>query len=208
MTNDQMQAIRDDLAYMKALAEEGRRTPLLGGSILIAAGLIYGAAALAHWAVIADVLDVGPAALNVIWGVAVAAFLVALFTLKARLGGKPGASAVNNRVSGAAWGGMGGASFAIGLALFAAVAKTGDWIFMTLFPPVILALYGAAWIVGAALSDRPWMRWVAVASFAAAVAAGLLIGTAEQYLVYAAAFLLLSVLPGIALVRQEPAEMV
>jgi len=27
MTNDQMQSIRDDLSYMKALAEEGRRTP-------------------------------------------------------------------------------------------------------------------------------------------------------------------------------------
>ncbi|HEX8568815.1 MAG TPA: hypothetical protein VF699_02685 [Caulobacteraceae bacterium] len=208
MTNDQMQAIRDDLAYMRALADEGRRTPLLGGSILIAAGLIYGAAALAHWAVITDVLAVGLAGLNVIWGVAVAAFFAALFVLKARLGGKPGAAAMNNKVSAAAWGGMGGASFAIALSLFAAVYKTGDWIFMGLFPPVIFALYGAAWIVGSALSDAPWMRWVAVASFGAAVASGLLIGTAEQYLVYAAAFFLLSVVPGIALTRQEPAEVV
>ena len=208
MTNDQMQAIRDDLAYMRALADEGRRTPLLGGSILVAAGLIYGTAALAHWAVLADVLDVGPMMLNAIWGVAVVAFLIALFVLKARLGGKPGAWAMANKVSGAAWGGMGGASFAIGLSLFAAVYRTGDWIFMALFPPVIFALYGAAWIVGSALSDTRWMRWVAIASFAAAVASGLLIGTAEQYLVYAAAFILLSVLPGIALMRQEPAEVV
>ena len=208
MTNDQMQAIRDDLAYMRALAEEGRRTPLLGGSILIAAGLIYGTAALAHWAVIADVLDVAPAVLNVIWGVAVAAFLVTFLALRSRLGGKPGARSMANTVSAAAWGGMGGASFAIALSLFAAVYKTGDWIFMGLFPPVIFALYGAAWIVGAALSDRRWMRWVAIASFAAAVASGLLIGTAEQFLVYAAAFILLSTLPGLAMVRQEPAEVV
>ncbi len=208
MTNDQMQAIRDDLAYMRALADEGRRAPLLGGSILIAAGLIYGAAALVHFAVAAGVLDIDPMLLNVIWGVAVVAFLIALFVLKARLGGKPGAWSMGNQVSGAAWGGLGGASFAIGLALFAAVYKTGDWIFMGLFPPVILALYGAAWIVGAAVSDRAWMKWVAVGSFAAAAGAGLLIGTTAQYLFYAAAMILLSALPGVVMLRQEPAEVV
>jgi hypothetical protein len=208
VTNDQMQAIKDDLAYMRALADEGRRTPLLGGSILIAAGLIYGAASLAHWAAAAGVLDLPTAGLNVIWGVAVAVFLVALVVLKGRLGGKPGAAALSNKVSGAAWGGMGGASFAIGLSLFAAVYRTGDWIFMGLFPPVILALYGAAWIVGAALSDRAWMKWVAVGSFASAVGSALLIGDTAQYLVYAAALFLLSVLPGLAMLRQEPTDTV
>lgn len=208
MTNDQMQTIRDDLAYMRALADEGRRVPLLGGSILVAAGLIYGTAALAHWAIFAGLLDVAPGALNVIWGVAVVAFLIALFVLKARLGTRPGAAAMANRVSGVAWGAMGGASFAIGVSLFAAVWKTGDWIFMGLFPPVILALYGSAWIVGSALSDRPWLKWVAIASYAAAVGSALLIGETAQYLVYAVAFLLLSVLPGLALMRQAPSETV
>lgn len=208
MTNDQMQAIRDDLAYMRALADEGRRTPMLGGSILIAAGLIYGTAALLHWAVVADLLALHPMALNAIWGVAVVAFMIVLFTLKARLGGRPGASALINKVGGAAWGGMGGASFAIGLGLFAAVYQTGDWIFMGLFAPVILALYGAAWIVGAALSDRSWMKWVAIGSYAAAVASALLIESSWQYLFYAAAMFALSVLPGLALVRQAPSEVV
>ena len=208
MTNEQMQAIKDDLAYMRALADEGRRTPLLGGSILVAAGLIYGTASLIHGAMLAGVLDLPPVALNVIWGVAVVLFLVALFALKARLRVKPGARSLANKVSATAWGGLGGASFAIGLSLFAAVYKTGDWIFMTLFPPVILALYGSAWIVGSALSDRAWMKWVAVAAFAAAIGSGLLIGEPVQYLAYAAAWLLLSVVPGIALMRQEPTEVV
>ena len=39
---DQNQAIRDDIAFMRALAEEGRQTPLLGGSVLVAVGLIFG----------------------------------------------------------------------------------------------------------------------------------------------------------------------
>lgn len=44
MTRDQVQSVHDDIAYMKALAQEGRQAPLLGGSILIAAGLIFGLA--------------------------------------------------------------------------------------------------------------------------------------------------------------------
>ncbi len=62
MTNDQMQAVREDIAYMRALAEEGRRAPLLGGSVLVAGGLIGGAAAAAHWAIAAGVIDVSPIA--------------------------------------------------------------------------------------------------------------------------------------------------
>ncbi len=33
MTRDQVQSVHDDIAYMKALAQEGRRAPLLGGSV-------------------------------------------------------------------------------------------------------------------------------------------------------------------------------
>uniref|UniRef100_A0A0N4Z1H6 Peptidoglycan glycosyltransferase n=1 Tax=Parastrongyloides trichosuri TaxID=131310 RepID=A0A0N4Z1H6_PARTI len=47
MTRDQVQSVHDDIAYMKALAQEGRHAPLLGGRILIIAGLVFGVAALA-----------------------------------------------------------------------------------------------------------------------------------------------------------------
>ena len=35
MTRDDIQTVHDDIAYMRALAVDGRRAPLLGGSILI-----------------------------------------------------------------------------------------------------------------------------------------------------------------------------
>ena len=35
-------AIRDDIAFMRALAEEGRNGPLVGGPMLLAAGLSFG----------------------------------------------------------------------------------------------------------------------------------------------------------------------
>ena len=37
MTDDQIKSLRDDITYMKALADEGSRGPLLGGAILVAA---------------------------------------------------------------------------------------------------------------------------------------------------------------------------
>ena len=47
MTDDQMQNVKDDIAFMRALAAEGQRTPMLGGAIMAAAGVIFAIASLA-----------------------------------------------------------------------------------------------------------------------------------------------------------------
>jgi hypothetical protein len=208
MTHDQLQTIQDDLAYMRALAQEGRRAPLLGGSVLIAGGLIYGGAALAHWMIAAGVLDVPPISYSVLWLVAVVAFFVVLGALKRRMSQRPGATAANNRAYSIAWGGLGGATFGIAASLIIAAARMKDPVIMGLFPPVILSLYGGGWLVGAALSDRSWLRWVGFAAIAAALGTALLIGRDEQWLAYAAALILLAALPGYALARQAPTDTV
>ena len=41
--------LKDDIAYMRGLAEEGRKGPVLGASILFVSGLIYSVAAAASW---------------------------------------------------------------------------------------------------------------------------------------------------------------
>ena len=64
MTQDQLQSIKDDIAYMKALAQEGRQAPLLGGSILIAAGVIFGLASLGQWALLRGLLPLDRGASN------------------------------------------------------------------------------------------------------------------------------------------------
>jgi len=43
MTRD-TQTIQDDIAYMRALAQEGRHAPLLAGPVLVTAAVIFGAA--------------------------------------------------------------------------------------------------------------------------------------------------------------------
>ena len=46
-----------DIAWMRRLAEEGGQSPMRGASILFAAGTIYGAASLFHWAVQAGLVS-------------------------------------------------------------------------------------------------------------------------------------------------------
>jgi hypothetical protein len=208
MTDDQMQSVRDDIAYMRGLAHEGRKTPLLGGSILIAAGLIFGTASVGHWAIISGVVGLSVSALTPMWLVATLGFFVALTVLRVRIGRKPGAFSPVNKATGAAWMGVGIGIFVMAIAMAVVAAKVQSVIPILLFPSLIFALYGAGWAVSAAMSDKKWLWWLAIGAWIAAPAIALLTGEPEQYLAYAAGLLLLTTVPGLIMVRQEPAEVI
>lgn len=209
MTDDQMQNVKDDIAFMRALAAEGQRTPLLGGAILAAAGLIFGVASVAYWAMLTGILSLphGWGSFG-IWMGALAVFLVALTVVNRRVGGKPGASSPTNKASGAAWSGIGFAIFALGMSYAAAGFRLQSEDIMSTFPSVIFALYGAGWAVASAMTGKKWLWWVALGSWAMAPLLGWFATTPEQYLIYAAGLLLLTFLPGVALMRQEPSDIV
>lgn len=208
MTERDMQAIRDDLSYLRALAAEGRTAPFLGGSILIAAGLLFGAAALVHWAIFAGVLDLPRYAVAAAWLVAGLAFFASLMVVKRRIPGRPGAEAVSNKASSWAWAAMGWAVFAIFIAFYVASMRTGEWIIMDLFACIIMALYGSAWAFSAIITRTKWLMGVALASYAMAVVCAWFAGTTTLYLIYAAALVLLAAVPGMILRSREPSETV
>lgn len=208
MTERDMQAIRDDLAYLKALAAEGRTAPFMGGSILIAAGLFFGAAALAHWAVISRAVDLPLWSLMVIWLSAGAAFGLTLWRVSRGMAGRPGSEAVSNKASGWAWAAMGWAIFAIFIGLYVAAARTEQWIVMDLFATIILALYGSAWAFSAIVTRTRWLWFVALGSYGMAVVCGWFVGTPTLYLIYAAALVLLAAAPGVVLRSREPSDTV
>lgn len=203
-----MQSIRDDLAYLRALAAEGRSAPLVGGHILITAGVVFGLASLVHWAVAADVLQLPSWAYLATWVAAGLIFAAALFGLKGRIRNKPGAQAAVNKAVSAAWMGLGFACFALFVAFYAAAWRTGSWQIMNLYAPVILSLYGAAWTVAAQMTGRKWIWIFAIGSFVAAVASAFLIGDPAQYLAYAASLFLLAAVPGLITARSEPSDVV
>jgi len=209
MTDEKMQILKDDIAFMRALAQEGSTVPLLFGGNLVSAGLIFGAAAIGHWMLfLFGLAQASPWLLMVNWLIAGAIFAVVCTLLVQRAKSRPGFGAGVNKATGAAWSGIGFAIFAMWLGMTAIGLATGDWKVMNVFPVLIFALYGAAWFVAGVLSGKRWIKLVSLASFIGAVAMGALTGSPWLMLGYAASLLLLAVLPGWILMRQEPTDIV
>lgn len=207
MTDNQIQDLRADIAFMKALAQEGQQTPLLGGAILVAAGLIFSVASLLAWGLATERLNLGtPWAPLIVWGGAMVLFFVALALVRRRIGGKPGAGSPGNRASGMAWTAVGWTIFSLAAAMAVIGYRTHSAIVTAMFPSIILALYGAGWSVAAAMARKSWLWLTAVGSYVAAVVVAWFCTSATIFLVYAAFLLLLAVLPGFMLMRQEPSD--
>lgn len=195
-----------DIAYVRALAEEGRNAPPLSGPFMVAAALIFGAASLGQWAIQSGLIDITPWAQLWIWLAAGAAFVVALAVLIRNVRRKTGAETVRNQAVSVAWTGVGFLIFTVWLSMMAVGFSTGDWSAMKLMPSLVFAAYGAAWLVAAAMSGIRWMNGVALLSFGGAVAMGAMANRVELYLVFAGALVLVALLPGLALMRREGAR--
>lgn len=208
MTDDQTQSLHDDIAYMRAMAQEGRNAPLLSGPIMVAAGIIFGTASLVQWAIQTGMVDVSPWAQLWVWLAAGAAFTVALMLLIRRQNSKPGARSAGNKAVGAAWSGVGFGIFAMWAAFMAAGVTTGNWEMMRVMPIVVFAAYGSAWFVAGTMAGVKWMNWIALLSYAGAVLLGLFSTSVHLLLVYAGLMVFVALLPGLALMRQEPSEVI
>lgn len=204
MTRDDIQTVHDDIAYMRALASDGRRAPLLGGSILIAAGLLFGSASIAHYAIDSGVLALPPVAYAWLWGSVFVLFIIALNVLQRRIGRLPGAMSLANRAAGTAWMGVGLVIFTASISMAVIGWKYETALPTLLFPSLIFAVYGAGWAVSATVSGVKWQWLLAIAAWIAAPGIALLSGEPALWLAYAAGLFAFALLPGIALVRQQP----
>ena len=208
LMSDQNQTIRDDIAFMRALAEEGRQTPMLGGSVLLAAGLIFGGGN----AVGAYLTATRTHFSNAAWALpisALALFLVVLAILKRNLAARPGATSPVNRATGTMWRAVGWSIMLMVAALGVAAWRLNDWRLMAALPIVIFALYGAGWQVAAAMTRSGWLRWVAFGSYAtAALTAWFTNDPMASSLVSTAGLFLLVAAPGFVLMRQAPSLIV
>lgn len=200
--SDDVEAIRDDLAFLRAMAESGARTPLVGGAILATAGGCYGTASLLQWLVLSGVVDVPKTWLFGLWILAAAAHLTIQSVLIGRAARRPGAESAANRTHRLVWRGVGLGCFVLVAALGAAAWTARTSLLIEVAPSIVLALYGAAWWVAGSVSSQAWIRVVAGASFAAAIGLGLLITSTAVWLAYALALYLLALVPGLVLSRR------
>lgn len=192
-----------DIAWMRRLAEENAEAPMRGGSILMAAGLIYAAASIVHWAVLSGVIAMAPQLFSFVWLGATAVFFLVLMVLIYRERGRGGVRTAGNRAVGAAWSSVGWGIFATFASVAVIAAKIGQdsLLLLALTPSIIMVFYGMGWAVSATMTRARQLWWLAIGSFAAAPLLALLTGNDVQYLAYAGCLILLMAIPGWLLMR-------
>jgi len=196
--SDQNQTLRDDIAFLRGLAEAGREQPMAGGSILLATGLIFGAASLLVW-VGATMLAMKPAAYGLIWVGALAVDVAVLAILLRRV---PRAVAGGPATAGMAWSYLGWSIFVMGASVSVAGWRLGIPNLMLVFPSVLMALYGAGWLIAAFVTRQGWLKAVGYGSFAMSLVNAWFADGPAIWLVYGASLLLLLALPGLLVMRQ------
>jgi len=190
--------LKADLAYMKSLAVEGQNLPLSGGIVLFLAGLIFGTAALVHYALI-ETATFLPLAIWGVWGGALLIFAVASVV---GMSGRA-TSGVKNRVTGSVWRAVGTAVLIMIAVLALAMYRLDTSIFTVIIAPLVLILYGVAWWVVASLVALREFVGVAIGCFVGALQLAWFSGSAEQILIYALSLWLLVALPGWLMMRRE-----
>ena len=203
MTDDQIQSMRSDIAYLKELAVDGQRAgSKVGGAILAAAGLTYTAAALVQWAMVTGRLSLPQNVSAFVWLGATVLFLILAFTAKMRWGAAGNRGPVN-RANRTVWIGTGLGIGAVAIAYFMAAYTTGNWMFMNLLASTVLAFYGAAWLVNAAMNQARAPGLISAGCFIAAALIGLLVNSPNLLLAYAASLVLFALIPGLIYMRKD-----
>jgi hypothetical protein len=203
--SDQSQGLREDVAFMRSMAEQGRRGPFLGGIFLAAAGLIYGAASFLHWGIQTGHLPFAPGSTGNVWigaSLLFAVVWVVLFT-QLRRGGQAAPGAAQFAFA-AVWIGAGIGIVVMVAAVNLASAQLHDPALLNINAFTTFAFYGAAWSVCGALARQRWMYLIAAAAFVLVPALAFVSGTASELLVLGSGLLVTLFAPGVKLMLQAP----
>ena len=200
--NKTTSSVQDDLAFMRALAGGGGTSFLHNfGEVYLATGVCYAVQILGHGAQLALGWFTEPLAAGILGGGPTLVVLVLIAWLNWRRRNMSGASTVAKAV---------GAMFgAVGIANLVMVAVVGvqAWRMQSLevwliYPCIVMAFQGAAWMAAWTLRRRGWMGLVGAGWFATAIAMGAWIPNMALYLLALFAGLVLCMaLPGYAMMR-------
>lgn len=205
--------LASDLAYVRALAEEGRDAPLVGGVYYLLWGGLMGGAALVAFLGLAGVVSLGRGGAFVPWAAAAAIGWIASMLLSRRRAKMPGTFTLGNRTAAATWLAVGMFITVFWAALlfahddFTALGVPRYFLFYLMFP-VAFGVYGVAFYATAVAARADWLKIFAVLSWGFSIAALFLAGSVYQFLAGALGSLVCAALPGLLLMRGEPQEIV
>jgi hypothetical protein len=193
-------AATEDLARLRAIAEEGREAPLLGGWHLILWGSAIAIALLINWAVAERILNWPEYSLAFSWFGIVLASWAGSALLGRRQRAQAGACSIGNQVERGAWVTAGAFLFILSLAIFFRALTRDDpggWDLFALMPPTTFGAYAIALQASVIGSGRPDGRIYAPLALAFAALTAFLIGDPRQYLAAALGVALVAIPAGI-----------
>jgi hypothetical protein len=201
---DGLRSPQDDLAFMRNLVEQGGQARLAGGSIFFVGGVLYGAQCLYHWAQMHGIGFPEPWNLTFVAGVTVVFTGFMLWSgFRGRLKSPGG---LLGRALGAVFSGVGLANLAMVFVFGVNAGREQSGLIWMLYPPVIFALQGAAWIAAFQIQKHGWQALVGFGWLVSACALGWFVRDAETYVLIAAASLFgLMALPGWVMMRRDAA---
>lgn len=184
-----MTSPNEDLARLRAIAEEGRRVPLLGGPHLLLWGTTVSIALLFNWAVDMRLLPLPGWSLAFSWfGLILLGWLASGLIVRAKTEEK-GAFTIGNRIEAVVWTWAGAMLTVLAVAILVRGLLAADgsgWALFAMMSPVSFGAYATAIGVGAAVVEDRVAGAFAFLSLAFAAATALLIGRPEQLLTAAA----------------------
>lgn len=206
MTREEM---LEDLAYARALAEEGRHAPLLGGSYLLFWGVLNAAAFGAQWGILTGALPaLGGDAFGLLWLSYGLLSTLGMTLLRLRVRDKPGLTSVGGRAERAVWTGAAIAVLAIAIGSIGRMLMEQDPAAPNVILGAAFALYGAALFAVARMSEQTWLRAFGWLSVSVAGTVCLFANQPWAYLIAAAGSLLVLAWPGVVLLKREPSNIV
>ena len=200
--------IVEDLEYLREMAAAGQKAPLLGGRFLAWWGGVITLAYACHYSILKGWLASGPEALGIMWLAVIAIGLAGYFALVWLMPAKPGLSSAGNRVMATVWSAGG---YAI-MAFFAGLIVSQFLSANTLHPdaslPLVFAVYALSLITTGTLSDDRLLHLSGIAALVFVALTVAFQAQAELYLVGAFGVVITVFLPGVALLRREPATVI
>ena len=198
--NSENHSARDDLAFLRALAEGGGESQRGTGIALVAGGLLYGLQCFVAGAQAYGWLHLGDMAMTVFSSAITVVFLVAISWISWRGRNAPRGGVVARALS-AAFGSAGTATLSL-LCVFASVAiRDKSLTIWLLYPCAVFALQGAAWMVAWMLRRRAWLGVVALGWLVSAVVLAWTIDTPLYPMIAGVALVLFMAVPGAVMMR-------
>ena len=202
--------LSDDLAYIRDLAEAGQNAPLLGGRYLAWWGGLTTLAYIGHYLIATGQFGLSPTAFGIMWSIYAVLGFGGMWLMQSRHDtNQPGASSAGNRVSRMVWSGAGFVLFSYFAGVVAKSFLQGSAsVGFVWSVPVVIGVYGLSQLTsGVIAQSRPliWAGWGAIACVGLSV---LVLSSAFLWLLGAAVAALTVFLPGILLMKQEPAGIV